>query len=168
MKLVIDVHYKNDDFAVASGVLFTVWESPSLERKLSVRINEIKPYKPGSFFERELPCILSLLDELNEELDLIVIDGYVTLGSEKRDGLGAHLYREIGKKTPVIGVAKNSFSGTPDECKIYRGISKNPLFVTSIGIEQSDAKKYIESMHGEHRVPTLLKMVDSECRNEIT
>lgn len=98
MKLVIDVHYQNDDYAVASGILFSQWDSSSFERKVSVRVNEIKPYKPGSFFERELPCILALLGKIHEDLEIIVIDGSVSLGAEKKDGLGAHLYRAIGKK----------------------------------------------------------------------
>lgn len=167
MKLVVDVHYNNDDYAVASGILFFKWEPSSFEKKISVRIDEIKPYKPGSFFERELPCILALLSEIDNALEVIVVDGFVTLGAEKRDGLGAHLYRALDGKTPVIGVAKNSFAGTSDDCKVFRGDSKKPLYVTSVGIAHSDAKRYIQSMHGEFRVPTLLKLVDSECRSEL-
>lgn len=168
MNLVIDVHYSNDDYAIASGILFTDWSASSFVQKVSVKVEDIKPYEPGSFFERELPCILSLLKEVSPKPTLLVIDGYVTLGTEAREGLGIHLYKALEKEIPVIGVAKNRFSGTPDDQKIYRGKSKKPLYVTSIGIEQSEAKQLIQSMHGDFRIPTLLKMVDSECRGRIT
>ncbi|MCE2594357.1 endonuclease V [Motilimonas cestriensis] len=168
MKLVIDVHYNNNEFAVASGVLFSDWESSSYTSKLSVKINDIEPYQPGSFFKRELPCILALLNEIKDDVEVIVIDGYVTLGEARQDGLGSHLYNNLNTKVPIIGVAKNRFAGTPEQCEVLRGTSKKPLYVTSIGISQSEAKKFIQQMHGEYRVPTLLKLVDSECRNEIT
>lgn len=38
----------------------------------------ILPYEPGSFYKRELPCILSLLKDIYKQLDAIVIDGYAT------------------------------------------------------------------------------------------
>ena len=168
MKLAIDVHYCNNEYAVAAGVLFSDWQSSTCTNKLSVKINEIEPYEAGSFFKRELPCILSLLKEIKENIEIIVIDGYVTLGEENRPGLGAHLHNKLSKKVPIIGVAKNSFTGTPKDCEVLRGLSKNPLYITSIGISLSEAKNYIKQMHGNYRVPTLLKLVDSECRNEIT
>lgn len=168
MYLVIDVHYFNDDYAVASGILFVDWGSSDFVKKVSIKVEDIKPYEPGSFYERELPCILSLLNEISPKPDLVIIDGYVTLGAEGRKGLGAHLYHALGEEIPIIGVAKNSFAGTPDDKKIYRGESEKPLYVTSIGIDQNEAKRLIQSMQGDFRIPTLLKMVDSECRSGIT
>lgn len=168
MKLAIDVHYKNDDYAIVSGVLFPEWELSVIKRVVNVRVDEIKPYKSGRFFERELPCVLALLESINEGLEFIIIDGYVTLGAEERDGLGMHLYRSLGKSTPIIGVAKNCFSGTPEECQVIRGNSKRPLYVTAAGISLYDAKSKIESMHGDFRMPTVLKRADSECRGAIT
>lgn len=168
MNLVVDVHYSHDDYAVASGILFTDWSASTFVKKVSVKIEDIKPYEPGSFFERELPCILSLLDEISPKPDLVIVDGYVTLGAEGRKGLGAHLYQALGENTPIIGVAKNSFAGTPSDQKIYRGESEKPLYVTSIGVDQKEAKQLVQSMHGDFRIPTLLKMVDSECRSGIT
>ena len=167
MNLAIDVHYQGDEYAVASGVLFRDWASPIAERSVSVCVNDIKPYKSGRFFERELPCVLALLRSIDEMLDVIVIDGYVTLGEEKYAGLGTHVYNAIEKKTPIIGVAKNSFNGTPEECKVFRGKSQNPLYVTSVGLDLHQAKRNIALMHGAYRVPTLLKLTDSECREKL-
>ena len=39
-----------------------------------------------------------------DDLELLVIDGYVTLDPDGRPGLGAHAHAEFG--IPVIGVAE--------------------------------------------------------------
>jgi deoxyribonuclease V len=41
-----------------------------------------------------------------------------------------------------------------------RGKSKNPLYVTAVGIDQRLAASYIARMHGKYRIPTLLKTAD--------
>ena len=52
-----------------------------------------------------------------------------------------------------------------DRCRtIVRGESKNPLFITSEGIAVDEAAKLIQSMHGEFRIPTMLKLVDQLSR----
>jgi deoxyribonuclease V len=51
--------------------------------------------------------------------------------------MGRHLYETIGKGVPVIGVAKRAFRDTPDECRVFRGNSKTPLYVTSAGMPLS-------------------------------
>src|SRR5688572_28574458 len=64
------------------------------------------PYKPGAFFERELPPLLAVLAETGG-LDLLIVDGYVTLDPSGRPGLGEHVRAALG--IPVIGVAKTAF-----------------------------------------------------------
>jgi len=49
--------------------------------------------------------------------------------------------------------------------KIYRGQSTNPLYITSEGIELEKSADLILNMHGDYRIPTLLKKVDQLCRN---
>ncbi|MGF1761704.1 endonuclease V [Photobacterium sagamiensis] len=168
MLLVIDVHYRDDNSAVVAGLTFNEWSSDEVEGKHIVKIDNVEPYEPGSFYKRELPCILALLNSLEKVPNVIVIDGYVTLGKENEDGLGAHLYKALNPHTPIIGVAKSRFSGTSSDFEVYRGQSKQPLFVTSAGIDNSIAKELIKSMHGNNRLPTLLKAVDRECRDAIT
>ena len=163
MKLAIDVQYDGNT-AVAAGIIFPNWSSDELHRIIIKTVSDVAPYESGSFFKRELPCILLLLEEVTEELDAIVIDGFVTLGKENPNGLGMHLYNSINKTTPIIGVAKRAFIDTPTECEVYRGGSRKPLYVTSVGINLVDAKHYISAMHGKHRNPTLLKKVDQLCR----
>ena len=71
-------------------------------------------------------------------------------------------------KKAIIGVAKNFFKDTPHNCEILRGKSQKPLFITSIGIDLIDAKQNILKMSGEHRLPDLIKKVDSLTKQKIS
>jgi len=165
MILATDIHYFENK-ANAAGLLFEDWTSEEVHQQRVVTLENVAPYESGQFYKRELPCILKLLEEIDlAQLEVIIVDGYVTLGAEQSDGLGMYLYRELEDEIPVIGVAKNEFEGTPEKSKIYRGDSKKPLFVTSVGIALEDAKKKVEQMHGSYRLTTLLKQVDQLCRN---
>jgi deoxyribonuclease V len=70
------------------------------------------------------------------------------------------LYDALDRKSVIIGVAKSRFKDTPAETEIFRGGSKRALYVTTVGISETEAKGCIMRMHGEHRIPTLLKRVD--------
>ncbi|MCU7491617.1 MAG: endonuclease V [Ignavibacteria bacterium] len=167
MILAVDVSY-NQDEAFAAGVASSHnWtdEKPSYE--VTTSLKGINSYIPGSFYLRELPVILELLKKLNEMPEAIVIDGYVWLGSEKKDGLGGRLYIALNKKIPVIGVAKSPFKDTPETIKLLRGKSLRPLYVTSAGISLQEAKTYISHMHGRNRIPALLKRADQLSREGI-
>lgn len=163
MILAIDVAYTENSAQVA-GIVFESWASSVILNHYLITINPIAEYESGQFYKRELPCILTLLDLVKEPLDMIVIDGYVYLGTEQMAGLGQHLYNAIADKTPVIGVAKNEFKGTPKEFEILRGASVKPLYVSAIGIELAQAKHDVQSMYGKYRIPELLKQVDRLSR----
>ena len=75
-------------------------------------------------------------------------------------GLGKFLYDALGGEVIVIGVAKTAFRGIPPLYQLFRGGSKRPLYVTAAGVHLDLAKDFIRSMHGEHRLPTMLKRVD--------
>ncbi|WP_298790742.1 hypothetical protein [uncultured Campylobacter sp.] len=56
-------------------------------------MDDVAPYESGSFYKRELPRIVSLLQDLDvRDISLIVIDGFVYLDDEGGYGLGEHLY----------------------------------------------------------------------------
>lgn len=112
MLLAVDVDYRADGSAVAAGILFADWRSGTVADTVIRRIPKAAPYRPGHFFERELPCILAVVEALPVRPEALVIDGNVTLGADRRDGLGAHLFRALGGTIPVIGVAKSA-SATP-------------------------------------------------------
>lgn len=129
-----------------------------------MEIDHVEEYVSGSFYKRELPCLLALVEDLGENPEIIIVDGFVFLGKEQKAGLGKYLYDALGQKIAVIGVAKNSFEDSPKEQEVFRGESKKALFVTSVGIEQKLAASYIKKMSGQYRLPSLLKRVDKLCR----
>jgi deoxyribonuclease V len=158
-----DVDYREGG-AVAACLLFNQWGDARAAKELRAEIDEVASYKPGEFFRRELPCILRVLEGAPAPLEAIVIDGYVWLDGASRPGLGAHLYAALGEKTSVIGVAKTQFRGAGAFVTVLRGDSKRPLFVTAAGIPVNTAAALVRAMHGDHRIPTLLRAVDRLCR----
>jgi deoxyribonuclease V len=163
MNLAVDVHYEAERATVA-GVWFSAWEACEPDRELLTRASTVAAYAPGQFYKRELPCILSLLRQVESLPTCIVVDGYVYLGREKKPGLGKYLYDALSGETAVIGVAKSHFRGTPRVAEIRRGDSRRPLYVTAVGVSQEEAKWRIKGMCGENRIPLLLKRVDQLCR----
>lgn len=165
--LAVDVDYR-DGFAVAAGVEVPSWQSQRATYEWTCRIDSIAPYVPGSFFERELPCLLALLSDYGAAdrgaPGCVIVDGYAWLGPE-RPGLGARLYESLGEDVPVIGVAKTAFQGATTAIEVYRGQSSTPLFVNAAGMADAEAARHIESMSGSHRAPTVLKHVDRLARD---
>jgi deoxyribonuclease V len=162
MIVAVDVDYR-PDAVVAAAVGFASWTDDHPDVEIVVRSDAPPaPYEPGQFYLRELPHLHGVLALLVPPLTAIIVDGYAWLGPE-RAGLGARLYASLGETTPVIGVAKTSFAGAIAE-EVQRGTSARPLFVTAIGIDAGAAAAHVRSMHGEHRLPTLLKRVDTLAR----
>ena len=72
-----------------------------------------------------------------------------------------HTQKSLNKKIPVIGVAKNSFFRNKNTVKeVFRGESKKPLYVSSIGIDLDIATSLIKDMKGNYRILTILKELD--------
>ena len=163
MIYVLDVQYNGDSDGLVACIGFKNWSDKKAAYAKTHFIEKIEPYEAGSFYKRELPCLLEALENL-EDIECVVVDGYVWLGDVSHDGLGMHLYHALKGSVPIIGVAKTPFSGTPKNCEIFRGESVKPLFISSVDMELEEAKKAIVSMHGKYRIPTLLKEVDSLCR----
>jgi deoxyribonuclease V len=160
------VHYSEadgaPDSAVAAAVAFHRWPDAQPADAWTVHVDGVAPYVPGRFFERELPCLLELLQG-HPLPEVVVVDGHVWLGPSQRPGLGWHLWDALEGQVAVIGVAKRPFR-EGGAIEICRGDSANPLHVTAIGIDPSTAAADILAMHGRHRIPTLLREVDQLCR----
>lgn len=165
MIYVLDVQYNADINGLVACVGFKNWNDERASYTQTHFIEKIEPYEAGSFYKRELPCLLEALKGL-DNIECVVVDGYVWLSEESHAGLGMYLYHALKKLVPVIGVAKTPFSGTPKMCEILRGESIKPLFITSVGIGLEEAKNAIAQMHGKYRIPTLLKEVDSLARGK--
>ncbi|QDU98564.1 endonuclease V [Lignipirellula cremea] len=148
-------------------VLFANWPDATATREIVEEAShQPSEYIPGEFFRRELPCILSAAHPFLDTLDTLVIDGYVWLDSSGRKGLGAMLHEAVDKSINVIGVAKTRFSGSAG-VEVLRGASRKPLIVTAVGMDDSHAAQLVQSMHGEHRIPTLLKRADFLSRQPV-
>lgn len=160
----VDVYYY-DDHAVAACVLFKKWKDSLPATQFHTTVSKITPYISGQFYLRELPCILKVLEFIDEYIEVILIDGYVWLDNRQSPGLGAYLYKKLNETTPVIGIAKSQYKRSEAADKVIRGKSKNPLYITAVGIDQNIAASYITKMHGKFRIPTLLKKVDQISKN---
>jgi deoxyribonuclease V len=157
----VDVDYRARD-VVAAAVGFEHWTDEHAAIEVIVTSDAPPaPYESGKFYLRELPHLRSALALITTPPTAIIVDGYVWLGQDP--GLGAHLYAALGHTTPIIGVAKTRFaSATATE--VIRGASARPLYITAAGIDATAAAAHVLSMHGEHRIPTLLKRVDQLAR----
>jgi len=161
---VLDVAYAGRAAGVAC-VLAQGWSASAPTAEISKRVacTPVK-YQPGHFYKRELPLLRTLIDDLKCWPAVFVIDGYVWLGAKNKPGLGARLYESVDRAVPVVGVAKSPFRNDTWSAQVLRGKSRHPLFVTAAGLDQTRAAELVVSMHGKHRIPTLLQRADHLAR----
>jgi len=160
MILAIDVYYKENEAKVVAA-LFN-WKDETPQNTIIDQITDIKDYIPGEFYKRELPCIESILQKINlNDIEAVIIDGHVYVDDDGTFGLGGYTWESLDKKMPVIGVAKTSFFRNKNTVKeVFRGESKKPLYISSIGIDLDIASNLIKNMQGNYRIPTILKELD--------
>lgn len=160
--LALDVLYNDtNNTAQIAGVLFEADSSVCIST-YETTLSDIHPYIPGEFYRRELPCLTKLISMVDTPYDILCVDSYVDLEPGHK-GLGRHLYEYFQGKYPVIGVAKTHFHDA-EAVEVCRGESKKPLYVTSVGLEITEAVGIVEQMHGSYRIPTHLKKVDMLTR----
>lgn len=158
----IDNHYF-ESHVRSAACCFRNWQD-DLAVGIFVAIDEAPHgYVPGQFYRRELPGILKLLRRIDVTIETLVVDGYVDL-AKHRPGLGRHLYNALNQSIPVIGVAKNPFAGCDMHVELLRGASSKPLYVTACGLDLQVAYSHIQSMAGDHRIPSMLKRADRLAR----
>ncbi|MBP6730603.1 MAG: endonuclease V [Chitinophagales bacterium] len=164
MNIAIDVYYKQNQ-AKCVGVIFD-WNDSEPSETITGHIPLVEEYVPGHFYKRELPCLVEVLNKTNlNNINTIIVDGYVYTNNFFAYGLGGHLWEQMGRKIPVVGVAKTRFSNNELTCiSVLRGASKVPLYVSAIGTGLEEAAENIKHMHGQFRLPTILKTLDAETR----
>jgi deoxyribonuclease V len=153
--------------AQAACVIFKSWTDEKPKGLVTAGVASPESYEPGAFYKRELPVLLAVLGRVAEPIAAIVVDGYVWLDALGKLGLGARLHEALERKIPVIGVAKTQFQGDSWSAEVKRGTSQRPLYVTAAGMDVDEAASAIRSMHGKHRIPTLLRHVDQAARGAI-
>ncbi len=167
----IDVAYKGSKaYSAAIVTDSTKGDSISISHNYGVFINGVRPYEPGRFYKRELPCILKVLEKIHEPLGLIFIDGYTWL-PDGRAGLGAHLFHAVDARSPVIGISKSAFriKSRPRHCvgKILRGKSKRFLYVSAAGIQLDEAIEIVKTLPGPYRLPDPVRAVNQLCNTKL-
>jgi len=155
----VDVDYQPTGVTTAA-VGFTSWADTLATIEVVVRsFDAPQPYEPGQFAKRELPFLLGVLERM-PKLDAILVDAYVWLAPD-RPGMGKVLHDACG--VPVIGVAKTRFDGAT-AIEVVRGDSAKPLHVTAVGFDAATAAEHVRTMHGEFRIPSLIKRADALAR----
>lgn len=150
---------------VQQGYYLIVKIQSFLSRHTYQRLKAQKITRQGEFYRRELPCIQKLIHDHNLAVDTLLVDGFVHLNHQPC--LGAKVAEAITSIEKVIGVAKNLHKLMSSDTEVTRSNSR-PLYVTETGVGQIEARDFVKSMHGKNRIPTMLKLVDSLCRKELT
>ncbi|MBZ0185041.1 MAG: endonuclease V [Candidatus Obscuribacterales bacterium] len=163
----VDVQYTSG-IATTALVVFDHWQSSSPKDTFLHEGPCDADYEPGNFYKRELPCILAALQAADVVPRTILVDGYVWLDGNNdspRAGLGAHLFDAYDQSIAVIGVAKSRFQSSNAQ-EVLRGRSTRPLFITAAGIDPVTAANHVRDMHGESRIPTMIKLADKLARSK--
>lgn len=167
MILAFDTYYFENK-ARTVCLSFDEWTGTESSKVYAEVLEDVAPYQPGEFYKRELPCILSLLKQIdNKNIEAIIIDGFVFLDDDQKLGLGGHLYHALGATVPVIGVAKSNFATIEmNKREVLRGKSNRPIFITAIGLDVDQAAELIKTMSGVYRIPYILKTLDTLTKKE--
>jgi len=160
----LDVQYSSST-AFAAAVVFEAWDPDRPVTQYAERVSPVAAYEPGAFYLRELPPLCRVVEKLRESVDTLVIDGYCHLSPEGKPGLGAYLRDALKTPAAIVGVAKNRFRDSRHAEEVLRSGSARPLFVTSIGMESTEAADCIRRMAGPYRIPKLLKAADQLARS---
>jgi deoxyribonuclease V len=131
-----------DAAASAACALFPAWDAATPAQVLTWRQGAAAAYEPGAFYKRELPLLLAVLGQAELPPATVVIYGYVWLDGERRPGLGAFLHESLGRRMPVVGVAKSSFGVTSWCIPVVRGGSRRPLFMSAVGMNADEAARH--------------------------
>ncbi len=143
---------------------------------------EVKfPYIPTFLAFKELPCMLDVLDQIDEEPDIVMVDGNGILHPE-RSGLASHLGVETD--LPSIGVAKSKLCGKVVE-KVDRdnrvsqvidegelighavlegSRAKNPIYVSPGHNVSHDRAVELVRRYCDHKVPDPIRKSHMEAK----
>lgn len=119
----LDVAYAKDDDRLAAAVVVLDADTLEVVERVSAVGRAAFPYVPGLFAFRELPTLVTALERLTVEPDVLVCDGQ-GVAHPRRFGLACHLGVLTG--LPAIGVAKQPLVGEYAEPGRERG-GWNPI-----------------------------------------
>ncbi|MEV5412205.1 deoxyribonuclease V [Thermopolyspora sp. NPDC052614] len=114
----LDVAYAKDDDRLAAAVVVLDADTLAVVESVSAVGRAAFPYIPGLFAFRELPTLVTALERLTTDPDLLVCDGQ-GIAHPRRFGLACHL--GVLTDLPAIGIAKQSLVGEYAEPERPRG-----------------------------------------------
>ena len=103
---------------LVASVVVCEYPSMNLLEKQSFVLSDPLPHTTGFLAYREMPAIIEAFNKLEQEPDLILVDGSGILHPRKL-GLASHLGLSLNK--PTIGVIKKPFVGRIEGNKVYLG-----------------------------------------------
>ncbi|MBX9671525.1 MAG: endonuclease V [Candidatus Obscuribacterales bacterium] len=161
----VDVHYA-DQSATCALVLFDGWQAATPIQTFISKTGDLEQYQPGEFYKRELPSLITAIQMVAQLPDSILIDGNVWISNDidnPKPGLGARLYEALQRRSVIIGIAKTRYAAGVG-IEVFRGQSKNPLYVTAVGLDVNQAAQHVQDMHGKYRIPTIVRLTDQLAR----
>lgn len=164
----VDVSYRNGR-AFGSAVVIDKHDLSVISSTCKMTRVE-QPYVPGLLFLRESEPILSVLNELGNDYDVLMIDGHGVLHPR---GCGLASYVGIKVNKPTIGVAKNLLCGNMRGTDVLLNgriagcalkTHEKPIYV-SVGhrISLKTAVKLVKEV-SKHRIPEPLRLADINSR----
>jgi deoxyribonuclease V len=175
----VDVAF-NETHAYAAAVVLSYPNLEVIEEKSSETILNY-PYVPGLLAFREGPAIISCLDKLKNEPDLLMLDGQ-GIAHPRGLGIASHIGVIFGK--PAIGCAKSKFIGQYEEPNKKRGefsflfngnkkigivlrtrTDVKPVFVSPGHlIDLQTSAKIVLTSSTKYRIPEPLRIADKKSR----
>jgi len=156
-----------------------VCEFPSLKliEKQTAILHDHLPYRPGFLAYREMPAIIEAFNKLEQEPNLILVDGSGILHPRKL-GMASHLGLALNK--PTIGITKTLLTGRTENSKIYldkellgfevstrehaNHLYISPGHLVSLG---TTLKTIQQCLKPPHKLPEPLHLAHKFAKNEI-
>ncbi|MBU49785.1 MAG: deoxyribonuclease V [Deltaproteobacteria bacterium] len=164
--------------------VFVVLSYPELELVEShYHVSPVElPYIPGLLAFREMPNVLKAYELLENEPDLIVVDGH-GISHPRKMGIATHIGIELDK--PTIGVAKKRLVGKYDEPgpekgewtelvrakkvigRVLRNKKRtNPIFISpGHKITLEEAFDFVEKSTTKYRLPEPTRIADAHSKS---
>ncbi|MCW1968987.1 MAG: endonuclease V [Anaerolineae bacterium] len=158
-----DVQYEQK-IGYAAGICFQRLQSQSVDFVVTAILQPVAEYKPGEFYQRELPCLIELIKKLETLPKIIFIDGYVWLQNDQL-ALGGRLYEYLDRKVIVIGIAKSFLRIAGENISMYYKSSHRPIYISAAGLSLDDAMQCVKEMPYQGHLPLMMKYADIAARN---
>ena len=165
--LALDVAYKND-LAFCVAIIYDL-EKDKVLKEVKIKEKVEFPYIPGLLFLREAPIMLKTIEKIDDEYDLILVDGQ-GLAHPRKAGLATIIGILTGK--PTVGIAKSFLYGEVKGNYIFVDGQKVGIkfgkYYASIGsnIDINSLEKFLKKSNFQY--PKALKIADKLSKSAVS